>query len=105
MDGTLQQRVQADLDELNTLAREVLGETMIPPAGTWARCWDLRHEAPVGEWHLIDQTDGSWRVAYRCRQAGIVTVVTAIRARRRFAIQRSEVLPAGPGCSRCHRAG
>lgn len=103
MDGTLQQRVQADLDELNTLAREVLGETVIPPPGTWARCWDLKHEAPVGEWHLIDESDGSWRVTYRCRQAGIVTVVTAIRARQRFAIQRSDDPPDTLACWRCRR--
>jgi hypothetical protein len=99
----LQDRVHADLDGLNAYARQLLGETVIPPPGTWVRCWDLTLEGPVGEWHLITATDGTWRVSYRCLQVGIVTVINAVRSRQRFALHHRLAMPDANVCRRCSR--
>ncbi|MFN8622952.1 MAG: hypothetical protein U0869_19615 [Chloroflexota bacterium] len=67
------------------------------------RCWDLKHETPVGEWHLLTATDGTWRATYRCLRVGIVTVVNAIRSRQRYAIHHRLAMPDADVCLRCSR--
>jgi len=97
----LQERVLADLEQLNSFARRVLRPTHLPAAGTWVRCWNLRLEEPVGDWHILSSTDHDERVTYLCDRLGIVTVLSALRAPHRFAIHERDEIPDESACWRC----
>jgi hypothetical protein len=101
--STLMERVQADLDALNALARECLDPATLPDVGSWVRCWDTRQEAPLGLWHLVTDLEAGGEVAYLCGQLGIVTILSAFRAPTRFAIQTRRDPPDVDACWRCLR--
>ena len=104
--ATLEERVLADLDSLNALARRQLGASTQPATspGHWVRCWDAELRRPIGPWHEVVGVTTWGGIAFRCAPGGLDYLVEALDDPERYRLQRSPWVPPIDTCVGCQHA-